>query len=73
MDMPEGILMNFPSTKVEGCTVLGDDGYATVILNARCANNRCIKAYRHEVEHIKSDDFRKCDVQQIEADAHDTK
>lgn len=46
-----------------------DDSY-TVILNSRDSRERNMEAYRHELEHLKRDDFQRDDVSGIETAAH---
>ncbi len=63
------ILIDMP-TRVKGQTVKNEDGSYSVFLNARMAQNQIEKAYLHEIEHIKMNDFGKECVQRIEAYAH---
>lgn len=62
-------LINMP-TRVKGQTVKNEDGSYSVFLNARMAQNQIEKAYLHEIEHIKMEDFEKECVQRIEAYTH---
>ena len=45
-------------------------GY-TIYLNARLASTYRDKAYMHALEHVRRKDWERCDVQQIEKEAHD--
>lgn len=45
------------------------DGY-TVYLNARLSYSGRVRAYHHAIRHIEGNDWRKENVQEIEADAH---
>ena len=46
------------------------DGH-TVYIDDRLGYEARIEAYRHALRHIKNRDFEKCDVQEIEAEAHE--
>lgn len=50
--------------------VQNEDGGHTVLLNARLTREAQLLAYDHAVKHIEHDDFRKDDVQRIEAEGH---
>ena len=45
-------------------------GY-TIYVNARLAYTDRVKAYLHALEHVRRKDWERCDVQQIEKEAHD--
>lgn len=47
-----------------------EDGSYTILINARLSYEEQLKSYEHGMKHISSDDFRKNDVQKIEAVAH---
>ena len=47
-----------------------DDGSYTILLNARYSFERQQEACRHACWHIDNLDFEKCDVQEIETEAH---
>lgn len=49
------------------------DGSYTILLNSRQAPNQLKKAYLHALEHIRRDDWKKDDVQEIEYEAHKNK
>ena len=48
-----------------------EDGSYTILLNSRQAPNLLKKAYLHALEHIRRDDWKKDNVQEIEAEAHE--
>ena len=54
---------------VRGFTLPGADGY-NIYINDQLDRAGRIRAYRHEMEHIKRDDFHKDDVQEIENSVH---
>lgn len=57
--------------KVHGFTHVEPDGSYTIIVNANDCEARRMKAYRHEVDHIKRGDFDfGRDVQAVEMEAH---
>lgn len=57
--------------KVHGFTHVEPDGSYTIIVNANDCEARRMKAYRHEVDHIKRGDFDfGRDVQEVEMEAH---
>ena len=62
-------LMNLP-TSVKGRAILNDDDTYTIVINSKISHDEQLRAYHHELEHIKNGDFEKNDVQQIEAIAH---
>lgn len=64
------VLMDFPSSKVKGCTVQNEDGSYTIFLNSRLSIYQQKSTYLHEVAHIINEDFSKYDVNQIELDRH---
>lgn len=47
-----------------------EDGSYTILINARLSYEGQLRAYEHGMKHINNDDFRKEDVQKIEAVAH---
>lgn len=47
-----------------------EDGSYTILINARLSHEGQLQAYEHAMKHINNDDFRKEDVQKIEAVAH---
>lgn len=47
-----------------------EDGSYTILINARLSYQGQLDAYQHAMKHIENDDFRKQDVQKIEAVAH---
>lgn len=47
-----------------------EDGSYTILINSRLSYEEQLKAYEHGMKHINNDDFRKNDVQKIEAVAH---
>lgn len=49
-------IIDLPIT-VNGMTVLDEEGDYNIYLNARLSGDAQAKAFRHEVEHIRSGDF----------------
>lgn len=50
------ILQDLP-VSVKGFVFHDDDGQPVVVLNSRLSAEKRMKAYRHEVEHIKNGDM----------------
>lgn len=46
-----------------------DYGY-TIYIDSRLDNVRAMESYQHAIAHVKSNDFEKDDVQNIEQNAH---
>lgn len=63
------IFMDMDTAVKEQVVKNSDDSY-TVFLNSRHSRATVLKALDHALEHIKNEDFRKYDVQKIEAAAH---
>lgn len=63
------ILINFP-TKAKEMVTENEDGSYTILINARLSYEAQLEAYKHAMKHIENDDFRRNNVQQIEAAAH---
>lgn len=63
-------LVDFPTTTVSEAVTKNADGTFTVFINARMNDRKQNDAYRHALKHIKSCDFEKEDVGEIEANAH---
>lgn len=61
--MIDGMLTN------EAVTV-NEDGSYTIFINRNLCESKRIKALNHAINHIKSNDFEKDDVQTIECVAH---
>lgn len=57
---------------MHGTAALNHDGSITIFLNSRDSHEMQVKAYQHELKHIKRRDFEKNDVQEIEHEAHIT-
>lgn len=51
--------------QIRGFTSVGADGYSIYINDLLCQSERA-KVYRHELEHIRRNDFVDADVQEIE-------
>lgn len=48
------------------------DGFYTIILNSRLSAEMQLKAYKHEIDHIKNDDlYSPLVADQIEEDRHE--
>lgn len=60
IDLPNGI-----KEAVMPC----NDGF-TIYIDAKLDHLQRIKAYKHAMEHIRSDDWCRFNVQEIEAEAH---
>lgn len=64
------VLVNMPGT-ISAYTISNADMSYTIVLNARLNCERQLKAYQHEMNHIKNGDYDKvCSVDLIEQDAH---
>lgn len=64
-------LFNFGrGTCVSEAVTLNDDGSYTIFVSARLSTERQREAIQHALGHINRGDFRKHDIQQIEAEAH---
>lgn len=59
-------LIDMP-TSVKGHTVNNSDDSYTIFINSRINQEQRILAYKHELDHIKQDDFKKSNVQSIES------
>ena len=55
--------------RIKAFTAPCADGY-TVYINESLSGEGRLKAYNHELRHIRRGDFEKDDVQRIEAEAH---
>lgn len=64
-------LIDFPNTKVRATVAETEDGDAIIFINARIAKNQQIKAYLHELRHIRRGDLAGGDVQAIERETHE--
>ena len=58
MDEVYTILLDLP-TSIRGYTVRDRDGNYNICINARMSQENRIKAYKHELKHIKLGDFSK--------------
>lgn len=56
--------------RIHGMVRENEDGSYTVILNSRDSRERNLKAYQHEIEHLRRGDLSAGDVQSIESRAH---
>ena len=43
--------------KIKGFTVETDDGRYVITLNSRLSREQNLETYRHEIDHIKNNDF----------------
>lgn len=68
-EYPDAILIDFP-VSIHGRTVVNEDGSYSIFINAKLNHEMRLKAYEHEIEHIKNGDFEKNNVQNIESVAH---
>lgn len=48
----------------------GPDNDFTIYINRDLPPDRQMEAYRHAIRHCERDDFGKCDVVEIESNAH---
>lgn len=62
-------IINFPNSGNE-MVIKNEDGTYTILINAKLSDQGRIKAYKHALKHIESEDFEKKHVQEIEASAH---
>lgn len=62
--MPHVIFVNLPH-KVHGCSDFDENGYQTIVLNARDSRDKQLKAYIHECKHCNDFGFQ-MDVNRIE-------
>lgn len=62
-------LIDMP-TKIKGLTSKNEDDSYTVLINSRLNYEQRMKAYAHELMHIKNGDFDMFDVQEIEIISH---
>jgi hypothetical protein len=62
-------LYDLPSS-VHGLIRQNGDGTYTVLLNSRDSRERNLATYKHELDHLRRDDFQPGDVSKQEADAH---
>jgi Zn-dependent peptidase ImmA (M78 family) len=63
-------LVNLP-TSVKGFSKANNDMTYTIIINARLSEEQQRNTYKHELEHIKKDDFRSLDnADNIEHERH---
>lgn len=53
-----------------GCVHANDDGSYSVFLDPNDTFERRLKTYKHEMKHIKNDDFNKEKIQEIEHNSH---
>lgn len=63
-------LVDFHTTKASEMVCHNEDGSDTILLNARLDYHSQLKAYLHALGHVEHGDFEKCDVQEIERNAH---
>lgn len=64
------IYRNFPTSQAS-LVRENPDGSFTIILNARMDHETLMKAYKHELEHIKHDDFNSdLTADEIEKERH---
>ena len=69
MNDPNVVLKDLPTTV--GGFVKEQDGYYTIVLNARMTHERNMLTYIDETYHIDNRDFaRDCTADQIESESH---
>ena len=64
------VFMNM-NTKIHEAVTPNEDGSYTVFINSRLSTEAQKNAYLHALYHIRNDDFRPCDVNQMEKQAHE--
>jgi hypothetical protein len=67
----DSVMIDFPTTKVSGCSVIREDGTYLAVINSRCGYRKIRQTAEHELGHIEDDDFGKEDADQIERSAHE--
>ena len=70
MDYIKTNLIDIGDTSVHEFVTENEDGGHSIFINARLSHEAQLLAYDHAMRHIRNDDFRKEDVQRIEAEAH---
>lgn len=63
------VLLDFPNLQKE-MVVPNEDGSFTILINAKHSAEQQAAAYDHAMKHIRNQDFKKKDVQNIEIAAH---
>lgn len=64
------ILQDLP-VGIRGFTVLDENGYPTVVLNARYSRETNLETYKHELAHIERGDFYRSEsANELEVWAH---
>ena len=64
------VLADMPAA-VPAYSIHGPDGYTTIVINSRMNYEKQCESYKHEVNHIESDDFdSKRSADEIERDRH---
>ena len=71
MTLPDSVMMDFPTTKVGGCSVIREDGTYLAVINTKRGYFMQRKSAKHEAGHSEHDDFGKEDADQIEMVAHE--
>ena len=62
------VIKDMPPT-IRGFTVQETD-FVTIVINSRLNRETQLEAYKHEIKHIRNDDFKRKDIQLIEMEAH---
>lgn len=62
--------VKFPSPKVHEAVSENEDGTITIFLDKNATRESQRKRFLHVMRHLAGDDFRKEDIQIIEANAH---
>ena len=62
------LMSKFP---VRACCTKNEDGTHSIFINAGLSYKEQLKSYRHELAHIRNDDFREGNVQDIEKSVHE--
>ena len=64
------VLQDLP-IEIRGFTVMDENDYATIVLDARYNRETNLETYRHELAHIEAGDFYRTEsADEIEAQAH---
>ena len=59
------VLTDMPTT-IGGFVRKNADFSHTIVINAKLTRERQLKTYKHELEHIRNDDFEKYNVDEVE-------
>lgn len=64
------LMANLP-TSIRSFVVANKDESYTIVLNARLSHEQHLISYKHELEHIRNNDYeKKCSIDIIECNGH---